>query len=174
MKEGAFMKRYLPVYRENCIIYWPSFVGSISFLCFEGFTSLIYTMILILFINDGNIAYETIWGIAFASALLLIWLIFATKIAIKSMFCCIAITAEGFSMHNKFKSLDTYVQWADVSRIEFKQESYRGRKQYRVYLKTDKQAQYIAIPISMVNEDRLCSMIPTELLIRRTGDGPLS
>lgn len=161
------MKKYSPVYSQNCVIYWPSFAGGIGSLCFAGFTLLIYFTSIILFLSDSCIAYETIGGIAFVTVLLLLWLIFTLRIVVRSMFCRITITNKGFSIFNKVTATDTHILWEQVSRIEFKQECYRGRKQYQVYLKPAMQGRHIALPISMVNEEKLYSIIPTELLINK-------
>ena len=84
------------------------------------------------------------------------------------MFCCITITKEKFSIANKVTATHTNILWEQVLYIEFHQEGYRGRKQYRVFLKTDPQTQYIAIPVSMVNEEKLQALMPLDLLINKT------
>lgn len=130
------MNKYSPVYNQDRIIYWPSFVGGIGMICFCGITLLIYLSCVILFLIDRNITSTTICGMAVAALLLLVWVVFLLTTSVRSMFCCIIITNEGFSLINKKTGSDIHILWEQVSRIEFNQESYRGRKQYRAYLKT--------------------------------------
>lgn len=158
------MKKYSPVYNQESIIYWPSFAGGVGIICFCGFTLLVYLSCIILFLIDRNIASTTIWVMATTLLLLLVWLVFFLRLAVRSMFCRIKITREDFSIVNAVTGSDIQISWEQVSRIEFKQEGYRGRKQYRVYPKADKQGHYVAIPISMIDEEKLHSMIPAELL----------
>lgn len=163
----VLMKKYSPTYTNDCIIYWPSFTGGVGFLCFCGMILLLYLSCIILFLCEQNIANKTVLITAIAAVLLLVWLILALRMTVRSMFCCITITSENFSIVNTVTATHTNIMWEQVSRIEFHLEGYRGRKQYRVYLKTDAQAQYIAIPISMVDEEKLSNLIPSELLISR-------
>ena len=158
------MKKYSPVYNQESIIYWPSFAGGIGMICLCGITVLIYVINAILFWVDGNVVSTTIGGYAVAMLLLLVWMVFLLRITVRSMFCRIEVTGEGFSIVNRFTENDVRITWLQVSKIEFHQENYRGRKQYRVYLKSDMERRYIAIPISMVDEEKLHSMIPSELL----------
>jgi hypothetical protein len=101
---------------------------------------------------------------AIVTILAVVGLILILRKIVKSMFCCITITKEGFSIANQATATHTNILWEQVSSIEFHQEGYRGRKQYRVYLKTEPQTQYIAIPVSMVDEEKLRALIPLELL----------
>lgn len=158
------MKKHSPIYTSDCIIYWPSFAGGIGFFCFCGITLLLYLSCIILFLCDQNVSNETIFGMAIVTILAVVGLILILRKIVKSMFCCITITKEGFSIANQATAIHTNILWEQVSSIEFHQEGYRGRKQYRVYLKTEPQTQYIAIPVSMVDEEKLRALIPLELL----------
>lgn len=161
------MKKHSPIYTSDCIIYWPSFAGGVGFICFCGIILLLYLACMILFLCERNIANETIFGMAIVAVLLIVWLLLTLRMIVKSMFCCITITKESFSIVNKATATHTIILWAQVSSIEFHQEGYRGRKQYRVLLKADSQTQYVAIPVSMVNEEKLQALIPLELLINK-------
>lgn len=158
------MKKHSPIYTSDCIIYWPSFAAGVGFFCFCGITLLLYLSCIILILREQNIENETILGMAIVAILLSVWLILTLRMIVKSMFCCITITKENFSIVNKVTATHTNILWEQVSQIKFHQENYRGRKQYRVYLKTDPQTQYIAIPVSMVNEEKLKALMPLELL----------
>ena len=157
------MKRHSPIYTSDCIIYWPSFVGGVGLFCFCGITLLLYLTCAILLLCDRNISNETVFWTVIVAILLSLWLILTFRMIAKSMFCCIKITKDGFSIVNKATATHTNIRWEQVSGIEFHQEGYRGRKQYRVYLKTATQTQYIAIPVSMVNEEKLRTLLPPEL-----------
>lgn len=161
------MKKHSPTYTDDCIIYWPCFVGGVGFLCFCGITLLLYLSCIILFLCERNVATRTVFGMSIVTVLLFVWLIFALKMIVKSMFCCVTITNENFSITNKAAATYTTILWEQVSHIEFIQEAYRGRKQYLVYLKAATQTQHIAIPVSMVNEEKLQALIPLELLINK-------
>lgn len=161
------MKKYSPTYTNDCIIYWPSFTGGVGFFCFCGMILLLYLSCIILFLCERNIANKTVLIMAIAAVLLLVWLILGLRMTVRSMFCCITITRRNFSIVNSVTGIHINCLWEQVSHIKFHQECYRGRKQYRVYLKTDAQTQYIAIPISMVDEEKLSNLIPSELLINR-------
>lgn len=161
------MKKYSPIYTDSCVIYWPSFVGGIGLFCFCGITLLLYLSFAILILCDQNVANKTVFGMAIVAILLSLWLALTLKMIVKSMFCCIKITKEGFCIDNKATATHMNILWEQVSGIEFHQEGYRGRKQYRVYQKTDPPTQYIAIPISMVNEEKLQALMPLELLINK-------
>ena len=161
------MKKYSPAYNEDRIIYWPSFAGGIGYLIFCGFILLIYITCMVLFLSDESIALETIFGLICAMILLILWLAFTLRMVVRSMFCRVTITNVGLSIFNKRTATDTHILWEQVAWIEFKQESYRGRKQYQVHLKTDKPELYITLPISGVNEVKIHEIIPTELLINK-------
>lgn len=161
------MKRYSPIYTNDGMIYWPNFAGGVGLFCFCGITLLLYLSCAILFLCDGNIANETVFGMAFVAILLSLWLMLTLRMIVKSMFCCITITKEYFSIVNKATETHTNILWEQVSSIEFHQEGYRGRKQYRVFLKREPQTQYIAIPVRMVNEEELQAFMPMELMINK-------
>lgn len=159
-----FMKKYAPKYSDDRIVYWPSFVGGVGTLCYCAFILLLYLAILVLTWGGGH---GTRCAVAIVAVLLLAWLVVFLRITIRAMFCCIEITRKGFLVTNKITGTNTHTLWEDVSRIEFKQETYRGRKQYRVYLKNTVPEQHIAIPVCMVEEDKLRSFLPVELLINK-------
>lgn len=161
------MKKYSPTYTNDSIIYWPSFAGGIGFFCFCGITLLLYMLCIILFLLDRNTDSNAILVIAIVGVSFLTWLILISRMIAKSMFCCITITRRNFSIVNSVTGIHINCLWEQVSHIKFHQECYRGRKQYRVYLKTDAQTQYITIPKSMVDEGKLSNLIPSELLINR-------
>lgn len=156
------MKKYTETYTDDRIIYWPSFVGGVGFLCLCGFALLIYLLCAILMLCDGNVADGTLWGMGIAVILLGLWLIFAIRTAIRYMFCCITITKEGFTIDNKATAKHTSILWKQVSGIAFQREEYRGRERYRVYFETE--ADYIDIPVSMVDKKKLNALIPSELV----------
>lgn len=158
------MKKHSPIYTNDCIIYWPSFVGGLGFVCFSSMTLLLLLFCCIIFLLDRNTDSKATLIIAIVATVYLICLVLFSKTIVKSMFCCITITKRNFSISNEVMAIHTNILWEQVLRIEFHQEGYRGRKQFRVFLKQDCQTQYIAIPIIMVNEEKLYDFIPSELL----------
>lgn len=157
------MKKHKAIYTDDRIVYWPSFVGGVGFLCLCGFTLLIYLLCAILILCDGNVADGTLWGMGIVAILLGLWLIIAIRMAIRYMFCCVTITKEGFIIENKATAKHTSILWEQVSGIAFQREEYRGRERYRVYFETE--ADYIDIPVSMVDKEKLYAFIPSELLM---------
>ena len=163
------MKNHKPQYSNDSVMYWPSFVGGIGAICFCGYILFIYLICFIVALDKQNVAHETTLGIGVITVIVLVGLIFSVRGIIRTMFCCVIITREDFSIVNKITRKNIHITWVQALCVEFKQEMYRGRKQYRVYLKADHES-YIVLPINMVDENRLNSIIPKELLpVKRYG-----
>lgn len=155
------MKKHTAIYTDDRIIYWPSFAGGVGFLCLCGFTLLIYLLCAILVISIGIVTDKTVFIII--AILVVLWEIFTIRMTIRYMFCCITITKDGFTIDNKVTAKHTSILWEQVSGIAFQREEYRGRERYRVYFETE--ADYIDIPVSMVDKEKLHALIPSELLM---------
>lgn len=154
------MKKHTATYIDDCIIYWPSFVGGVGFLCLCGFTILLWLICSILVICIGNVTDKTAFIIL--AILVVLWVIFTIRMTIRYMFCYITITKEGFTIDNKATAKHTSILWEQVSGIAFQREEYRGRERYRVYFETE--ADYIDIPVSMVDKKKLNALIPSDLV----------
>lgn len=161
------MKKHKAIYTSESITYWPSFTAGVGMISFCGVGLLIMASCFILILRDGNVAKETVVGLIIGSCLCVAVYVWLLMLAVRSMFCCITVTESGFSIVNKAHHRQTNILWEQVKSVSFFQESYRGRKQYRVYLKEADPGTHIAIPISMVNEEKLRAMIPAQLLTNK-------
>ena len=161
------MMKHAPVYQQDCIIYWPSYVGGVGIICMVDVTVLIFGLSALFLCGDNLATGQTKWIMAAVSVLVLIYALIVHILAYRTMFCCITVTREGFSITNRVTKKNTNILWGQVSEIKHIQEYYRGRKQYKIYLYSNGQEDCVALPISMVNEEKLHAFIPSELVTNK-------
>lgn len=162
------MKRHTPEYHQHYITYWPSFVGGIGFLCLCGVVLLLFISCCIVFWVDATVSSGTKYGFSLATIALGFLMVFIVRWVRKFMFCCITVTHDGFSITNETTKSDITIKWGQVASITFVQDHYRGRKHYRVCPKPALQMADIVLPISMVDEEKLHTLIPSKLLTNPT------
>ena len=161
------MKKHASVYQEDYIVYWPSYVGGVGIICMTDVTALIFCLSMLLSCGDNLVTESAKWTMAVISVLALIYAIFVHILAYRTMFCCITVTREGFSITNKATKKNVHILWEQVSEIKHVQEHYRGRKQYKIYLNSNGQGDCVLLPISMVDEEKLHAFIPADLITNK-------
>ena len=158
------MKKHTPEYHQNHISYWPHYAAGVWGLCCIGFMGLLFLCLCLILLIDRNTSPGTKYGFLVFALLFALLAVFLFCLVRKSIFCRITVTYDGFCISNKTLKTNINMKWEHVASITFVQDHYRGRKHYRVCPKPALQMADIVLPISMVDEEKLHTLIPSKLL----------
>ena len=163
------MKRFQTEYSENSITYWPFYeagkIGIISLVVLG--TLFVTTAIWPLLDNPSR---ETRLETQVALPIVVLVLCVVLRYIYRTMHKKIVISNTGIVYFRNNVAVEKQIEWEDVESVYFAQDSWYGRKSFRIFLKKisfqsprkiDK-CDFV-IPVNSVDEQKLLQLIPKGL-----------